>query len=177
MKKITMILATLLIVSMVAGCVELSEEIPIETSLGEMVEIGDVSFTVTKYEIADSYELVISNKTKTHFPSEGAKYLWIYVTSTNICEVATTDFPEYSRFSLLYKNEHYIHSDGFENIRQGYYVEGRKQYDPLYDAYPGVTVEGWVLFEVPQQLDITQTQVHVRFAGVEGTPVLLCNLT
>ena len=148
------------------GCVEKPQSVPTATptpsqktelSLGDSGIVNDISFAVVEYEFADSF-LEVVNQTKS--PKEGAKFLWLYVKATNIGEVAQY-IPDQSSVSILYKGIEitYYTNRGFEE-REMYTYAFRLGFGKI---YPGVSEEGWIIYEVPKGIDISQAKICVEF--------------
>lgn len=67
--------------------------------LGQSIVVENVEIIVSKYEFADS---VASEYESWAQPDEGAKFLWLYVSSKNVGEVEE-HLPGAGAFELLYK--------------------------------------------------------------------------
>lgn len=159
-------------VVMFMGCVEKPPSAPTETptltpspkaelSLGESAILDDIEFTVVRFEESHEYEYGISNETV--YPAEGAKFLWVYVIAKNVGEVArkvpmSSSIGFISDIEMLYKGEKiFTHNMGgsASSLKREIYDPGRS---PL---YPDVTDEGWILFEVPEGIDLSQAKIRV----------------
>ena len=123
-----------------------------ELSLGESVVVGNISFTVVKYEFTDSYESRYPKEKYTHRPPEGAKYLWVYVKAKNIGELAYY-IPGKSGVDLLYKGEKIWYTS------PNPWFDEKKMYYGGEKIYPDVTKEGWILYEVPKGIEISQAKI------------------
>ena len=163
-KTIAGLIAIVAIVAAVifAGCVKEPPSAPTvtptretEMSLGQSAMLGDIEFTVVRFEESNMYEL---NKTpnETVYPAEGAKFLWVYVRAKNVGEVARK-LPDKVDMDMLYKGE--------EIMYKGMYGDepiGRKMYEDYMDEiYPNVIEEGWILFEVPEKIDLSQVGIRI----------------
>ena len=156
-------------IAMFAGCVEepsapTATPIPTpktELSLGESAIVDDISFTVVKYEFTDSYEESdpFLEKYTSHRPPEGAKFLWIYVKAKNVGDVKHY-LPGRSDVDILYKSAT-IRGEFFwcPHLRETYGGD---------DVYPGVDSEGWILYEVPAGINMTQAKIRVEFPKAKG---------
>ena len=169
-------IVAVVVVAMFAGCVEKPPSTlmvtptptsPTELSLGESAMVNNISITVVKYEFADSF---IDGSNRTHFPYESMKFLWIYVKVTNTGEV-TQNIPRSSDVSVYYKDTFFHRSGGVY-----YYSESkeREMYSPTMVGgfgllYLGGHEEGWIVYEVPKDLDISQTTIRVGFKGGKTT--------
>jgi|GEM_PF-2800294 len=116
-------------------------------NIGESVTIDDIIFTVSEYEIVES-----------SYAAEGAEYLLIYFKAENIGEVAHTLPYKYS-IVLSYKEKKVAPEI---NIRG---VNYRAKYDPDEKIYPGVTKEGWLAYEVPENIDLDDALILVNYRG------------
>jgi len=180
-KTIAGLIAIVAIVAAVifAGCVEESPSAPTETptptpetelSLGESAILDDIEFTVVRFEESHEYEYECEywfNKTvfnETVYPAEGAKFLWMYVIAKNVGEVAR-EVPDgtccgYGDIEMLYKGEKIFTIEYSSRLKRKIYDSTGMFSDPL---YPGVTDEGWILFEVPKGINISQAKICVDF--------------
>jgi hypothetical protein len=127
-----------------------------ELSLGEGAIVDDISFTVVRYEFTDSYEAGYGEK-HTHHPPEGAKYLWVYVKAKNVGELAYYIPYDYG-VDLLYKGEEIMCTH-----TEPYFEEKEMYRGSMTKIYPNVTKEGWVFYEVPKGIDISQAKIRVEF--------------
>lgn len=149
------------------GCIEeKAEEKASELALGETAIIYGISFTVDRYEFTDSY---VTEHNKTVYPADGAKFLWIYVKAQNKGEIAR-EIPsrDWRDMQLLYKGSE-IHP--YFEFNHEIPPMGGRMY-PKYgeEIYPNVTREGWVLFEVSININMSQARLHVeRYYGEEAT--------
>jgi len=140
---------------------------PTELSLGDSVIVNNISFAVVEYEFADSF---IDEFNQTQSSNEGAKFLWLYVKATNIGDVAQY-IPENHDVSILYKGTeitrykvggyHYLKSK--EREMYAYALVGGFE-----KIYPDVSEEGWIIYEVPKNIDMSQAKIRVEFPPKEG---------
>jgi hypothetical protein len=107
--------------------------------LGGLVTIGGIKVSVDGYEFASSYEDEYRGQVT---PAEGAKFLWINVYAENVGEVEKS-LPGAYYFRLLYKEDE-IRGHTPEYVRS----KGREMYKAE-SIYPGVSREGWILYELP----------------------------
>lgn len=122
--------------------------------LGEWATMEGVTVSVAHYEFASSYEEEYVGQVA---PEEGAKFLWIHVSAENVGEVEK-GLPHAWFFRLLYKG-HGIH--GFAPAL----VKGRKTYNAE-SVYPGVSREGWILYELPIAAEADEIVVRLeRYRG------------
>ena len=131
-----------------------------ELSLGESVVVGNISFTVVKYEFTDSYEARYPKEKYTHRPPEGAKYLWVYVKAKNVGELAYY-IPGNYGVDLLYKGEEIMYTSPNWFYEKEMYYGGTK-------IYPDITEEGWILYEVPKGIETSQAKICVEFYPKAG---------
>lgn len=147
------------------GCVEKPPSVPTATptpspktelSLGDSVIVNDISFVVVKYEFADSF---VDEFNSTQSPKEGANFLWLYVKAMNVGEVAQS-IPQNYDVSILYKDTEITRYTrwGFEEREMyAYAIAGFGK------IYPDVSEEGWIIYEVPKGIDISQAKISVEF--------------
>jgi hypothetical protein len=152
MKKIAVVLI-LCILAVAIGYVLHQTPSSTEFQLGESGIANNIAFVVIDYEFSESY---ISEYWGIEYPEEGAKFLWLYVKATNLGEVAQR-IPDAWNVAILYKGTT-IHHDYA-------HPKGRKRYaqSPLEEIYPGVSEEGWILYQVPKNFYISQAKVRVDF--------------
>ena len=133
-----------------------------ELSLGESVIVNNISFAVVEYEFADSF---IDGFNRTRSPKEGAKFLWLYVKATNIGEVAQY-IPEDHDVFILYKGTEIIYYTGWGSKEREMYAQAIGL--AFGKIYPDVSEEGWIIYEVPKGIDLSQAKVRVEFPSKEG---------
>ena len=177
-KTIAGLIAIVAIVAAVifAGCVEEPPSAPTvaptltpptELSLGDSVIINNISFAVVEYEFADSF---MDDSNRTQSSKEGAKFLLLYVKATNIGDVAQY-IPGNHDVSILYKGTEITHY----KVYWYYYLKSEKRELYAYTLiggfekiYPDVSEEGWILYEVPKNIDMSQAKICVEFPPKEG---------
>lgn len=122
--------------------------------LGQSIIVENVEITVSKYEVADSLASEYESETQ---PEEGAKFLWLYVSSKNVGEVEES-LPSAMQFQLLYKGTEI----GWHYWPYGM-LEDREQYESA-SVYPGYGRKGWILYEVPLGADPAEIAVRMEHA-------------
>ncbi len=115
--------------------------------------INDLQLTPVEYRLGKEYyfDSVLGSTQVT--PEPGAICLWIFIHIENPGDNAQT--PSYI-FELYYKGEMtYEHTFG---------VDHPVSYPglPLDKLYPGQVREGWVLFDVPEKIDLSYAYFTVR---------------
>ena len=170
MKKTTLAgliaIVAILAVAMFAGCVEEPSSAPTETptpktelSLGESAILEDIEITVVRFEESHEYEYTFN---KTVYPAEGAKFLWVYVIAKNVGEVAREVPDRSDGIEMLYKGEKiFTHNMGgsASSLKRKIYDSPGIFSDQI---FPGVTEEGWILFEVPEGIALSQAKIRVE---------------
>ena len=168
-------IVAIVVIAMFAGCVEKPPSTPMATptptpptelSLGDSVIVNNISFAVVAFEFADSF---IDEFNRTQSPNEGAKFLWLHVKAMNIGEVAQY-IPENYDVSILYKGTEITKG------RSGYpYLKSKERETYAYTIaggfgkiYPDVSEEGWIIYEVPKNIDMSQAKICVEFPPKEG---------
>ena len=149
MKKIAVVLI-LCILAIVIGYVALPSE-ETDFQLGETGIANNVAFVVLNYEFSENY---MGRYGGIEYPEEGAKFLWLYVKATNLCEVAQR-IPYDWYVDILYKGTT-IHHDYA-------HPKGRKMYPERQEIYPGVSEDGWIAYQVPKNFYISEAKVRVYF--------------
>lgn len=173
-KIIAVLIAIVAIASVVvfSGCVEKEEVTPsiptpkTELSLGESAIVDDVSFTVVRFEESHMYNCTYDTTPRGPiYPAEGAKFVWVYVKAKNVGEVAR-EIPARFNIKMLYKGEEIheeIHSRGIWMYRFWDNSIEREIYHDQGEIYPTVSEEGWILYEVPEGIDMSQAKICVEF--------------
>lgn len=132
---------------------ELAVPPPSPLVLGETAAINGLVLGAQRYEVA-----FIGPVT----PSPGAKFLWVFISVRNVGDLPQR-LPLFAT-ALLYKGQPMIKPP----------LSGQGDSDhPLFRLpkalYPGVTAEGWELWEVPSAIDLSQAVVQIRFGpGPDG---------
>mgnify|MGYP003884450065 CR=1 FL=1 len=163
-------------VAIFAGCVEEPPSAPTvtptqktELSLGESAILDDIEFTVVRFEESHMYECNTTPK-ETVYSADGAKFLWVYVKAKNVGEVAREVPDTFFNIKMLYKGEE-INSQGIRGSAFWGDPVGRKMYHDYEKVYPNVTEEGWILFEVPEGIDLSQAKIWVGYPRISHYPV------
>ncbi len=133
-------------------------------SINETINTGDTSIRVAEWGFASEWG--------SEEPTEGAKFIWINFTTTNI-----RDVPLKSSLGGGFDYDFSLHYRGTQaDRRYGEYDEDHF-YSPGYDAYPGITQEGYLLFMVPDSLEDGEADLHIgideklyKFKLVNATP-------
>jgi len=174
MKRKTIIvlitIAAIVTVAIFAGCVEPTitptPTPKTELLLGESAVVNDISFTLLEYELEDSCrcEYMYDNRSEISYPAEGAKFLWVRIKAENVGEIAR-DAPSKRRINLLYKGTTigYGYACGMYRKPKRIVYEGE-------EIYPTVNKEGWILYEVPKNIDMSQAKICVEFPKERYAP-------
>jgi hypothetical protein len=153
---------------MFAGCVEEKAPTPTPTetptpktelSLGESAILDDIEITVVRFEESHEYEYTFN---ETVYPAEGAKFLWVYVIAKNVGEVAREVPDRSDDIEMLYKGEKiFTHNMGgsASSLKRKIYDSPGIFSDQI---FPGVIEEGWILFEVPEGIELSQAKIRVE---------------
>ena len=169
LKKGIVILIFVVVISVFShGCVEQQSTPPTtqkaELSLGQTALLDDIAFTVVKFEERDRIHKYRFGGDIT--PSEGAKFLFIYVKAKNIGEVPISVPDESLDIVMIYKGgeirpEYQFHQSEFVCPT---FESFQPLYHKLYDEklFPNVTKEGWILFEVPKEIDLPHAEIRVN---------------
>jgi hypothetical protein len=105
--------------------------------LGGLAAKEGVRVSINGYEFASSYEEEYRGQVT---PEEGATFLWIHVYAENVGEVEKS-LPAAYYLELLYKGDEISrHTPGSVKGHEVYKAES---------VYPGVSREGWILYELP----------------------------
>ena len=171
-------IVAIVMVVMFAGCIEEHPSAPAAMPtptpglfLGESEIVDDFSFTVVRFEESYECDLGGSGTTKTVYPKEGTRFLWIYIRAENVGEsakkiprMAKLQYIKGSTIGAICSNKSISHWTPIN----------RKMFDGDKEIYPNVVEEGWVLFEVPKGIDISQTEI--RICPKKGYPCMAWSL-
>ena len=128
------------------GPEDTAETLPLGKSgtIREVVQGGiqfgndNISYTVVQYDFSDS-------------PAEWSAFLWVYVTAKNIGE-----FPEHVHpLDLFYRGNTILTK---LHIPSNFRGESRELFGYPH-MKPGKHHEGWLIFEVPKSIDISEVKV------------------
>lgn len=131
--------------------------------VGDSVTEGGMKVTVLSYTTADQLG---GAEPKT--PPQGAQYILFRVRVENVGETEQT-FPD--TINLIYQSEESTRFSGFDPVTvnnrtiKSYYREQR------YSGYPGTTVMGWVIFEIPEDFDRSEVVLEIENVGKEGETI------
>jgi hypothetical protein len=120
--------------------------------LGTTVTYDDIDFTTLRYDITNSYEWSVSGYNYITEAPQGIKYLWMYVTATNNAEDSEY-LPDSYGMVILYNSQQI--EPTFIMKDEGKYEGGK--------VYPGITRNGWVLFEIPSNANANEIIFLVDF--------------
>ena len=146
-KGIAILIFVVVISAFLHGCVENKQVENKYLSFGEtaVLENGYMTFTVDRFEKRDTYMGTL--------PPRGASFLFVYAKAKNIGEVAHY-VPRIYDIDLLYKDT---------VMRYRTVPKESLRVESIYDLeeiYPGVTEEGWIIYEVPKEMDISQAKIR-----------------
>lgn len=119
--------------------------------LGQSIVVENVEVSVSKYEVTDSLASQYEWEAQ---PEDGAKFLWLYVSSKNVGQVEEY-LPSAGAFELLYKG-----TEIMPHSWPGGMLEDREQYEWA-SVYPDYGREGWILYEVPLGADPSEITVRM----------------
>ena len=138
------LLISLLLIGIIFMCGCISEGEP-PYSLGERVTAGDLEITVVRCRYEDALYQWMK-------PSTGATWLTIDMKVKNVGKNKRS-LPSSRDVVLVYSGER-ISSKHYDNDLMG----GR-------DLFPGVEDEYWIAYEVPKNIDLSDTIVSVQYSG------------
>lgn len=132
----------------------------VPNNLGQSITYQDVKTTIIEYQFSSSYKNKYGGNVN---PPEKAKFLWLHLSTENVGQVAVSA-PSSYQFKLIYKAT---------NVTGALYLGDRSGY-PAYQSssiYPGVRVDGWVQFNLPQDARPEDIQVSYNVGNNPFTPV------
>jgi len=136
------IVAVLVILGLAVKEAVEEERVATSLALGEPATIDGLQVIVDRYEMSD---------TAGGAPPSGARFLLVHLTARNVGNVP---IDEYLDRSIQYRGG-----------EVGGSFPGGSQYpmfDPLVRLFPGISSEGWLLFEVPIDLDLSEVSVAIK---------------
>ena len=117
---------------------------------GSSAEIESIKIMPLEYEIDTHYALESGEKVVS--PS-GAQHLWIFIQARNVgANAASTDFIV----------ELYYAGELLDRVTFGEYEPVNKPIFRWNRIFPDQVNEGWVLFEVPENVDLSRTYLAIR---------------
>lgn len=165
MKISILLILGIVFILLVSGCTQQesstgSQQNTENLALGSAVTYKGIKFSVFGYELADTYQY--ANSDYELDVEEGNQFLYLYVNATNV-----GNEEQYIPFSgdidLI---------SGSNQYSQEYIVpkdpRGLGQYEGTFNKiYPGISEAGYVLFEIPKDLDVKNTKVIVGFKALD----------
>ncbi|MGB6894501.1 MAG: DUF4352 domain-containing protein [Dehalococcoidia bacterium] len=115
------------------------ERIAPSVALGQPVTIDGLQVVVDRYEISDGAE---------EAPAPGAQFLWVHIAVQNVGDVPIDE-------AVLVKMEY----KGTEMGESFVYDPARPPFPASLRLFPDVGAEGWVAFQVPLALELSQVSV------------------
>jgi hypothetical protein len=173
--KIHILLIVLILVA-ISGCIVNGLNVNNNLNLGEAgITKDDIEITVTEYKFVDYFEYpIINNQVQQYYPPEGAKFLLIYMKVTNIGSVeAPSDtilltVDQEDTPTILYAGTKIV-SNEFKMVERNVYQifsHYGDDYSPQFagygSEYPNVTKEGWIMFIVPANIDLSKTELEIH---------------
>jgi Restriction endonuclease len=150
-------------------------------SVGESVTHGGLKFSVVNYtttgELTEPSARFNENEDGFHKPlpvtaEPGSKFLAIQLQVTHVGE-NEREFPD--NWDVIYKGERMnrVTVDRNVSIRNKNivpYGEAETDAGATSGAYPGTVVNGWIVFEVPENIDMSGAVVRVEYGLGDGPP-------
>jgi hypothetical protein len=119
------------------------QKVASDLSLGQPATIDGLQVVVDRYEMSEAGRRA---------PAPGARFLLVHLTARNVGDVPIDEFVD---TSIEYRG-----------VEVGGSYPGPQH--PMFDAsvrlFPGMTSEGWTLFEVPVDLDLSEVTAVVKTA-------------
>jgi hypothetical protein len=128
-------------------------------SVGETGETDSLSITLVKYALTDSWiERLYDIE---HKAPKGAKFLFMYIKVENIGKTRTA-FPCF----LGCEDKISLHYAGAKMPHAWQVIDAK--FSPQYSVYgrcikyPGDSKEGWIVFEVPEGIELEDTTLEIK---------------
>lgn len=143
-----------------AGCV--SERTPGFESSVEEEDLRPVSFSLNEKVVSDNIAFRVKawgfyNRWKDFYPADGAKFVWIDFESENVGDVPAK-LPK--DFHLEYRGINTTAIYKYESMC--YHLRGTEAEE---DYFPGDGREGFILFEVSEDLGEGEAEFYVEYSG------------
>jgi hypothetical protein len=116
--------------------------VPKQININETVTSGDISYVASAWGFTPYWGMFR--------PHEGAKFVWVYVKTTNIGDTPILPMP--GDFRLQYRG---TTAEAVESNYKGYILPHTGSYGTEYSKenyFPSVSEEGYLYFEVPEKL-------------------------
>jgi len=127
-----------------------------QIEIGETATSGSLSFIVDAWGFAPIWG--------DSEPPEGAKFIWMYINVTNVGDVPIEHLPH--EFKVEYRG---TSASPREARKDAYDLPSKTAYGMMWskkDYYPGTSNAGYILFEVPQNLESGEATL---IAPIDGT--------
>jgi hypothetical protein len=137
-------------------------------SIGETGETDGLSMTLVKGELNEGYSYNTWSGSAIEAPSEGAKFLFLYIKVENIGKVKER-FPCSSTDRFFGGNDIAVYYA--DTKMPQHQIKPSPDYTPVYsvrygdERYPGLSEEGWIAFEVPAGIELDETTFKIRDVG------------
>jgi hypothetical protein len=138
-------------------------------TVGDSVTSNGLEISVTEFELASEYTEVFpdGDEGELQTASPGAVFLFIKVTVTHDGETEKT-FPGPGDVDAFYLGDKVDRVVTY--TEPNYRIDGTiyTRYDNALDGaeregvFPGTEVQGWVIFEVPENFDQTETEIEIE---------------
>ncbi len=127
-------------------------------SLGDTVRYNSIEFTVLDYQFREEpYTYTISGIPDVARPKSGYKFLFLKVRAKNVGERSKYS-PTIDEIVVVARGNQY------EADFMAGYPKDMKEYEAK-DLLPGVSEEGWLRFEVPEDINATEITVVADLSG------------
>ena len=160
----------------ITGCVGSSNESsqpesPKSQSVGESIFHAGLKMTIPDYKIIDEFTEVTNDGSErdVQTPSPGAAFLFVNIVLKNVGKTER-EVPSDDNINIIYKKEG-ISSDPFINMKVDNKIYSRYQKDYTSGLFPGKTLQGWVVFQVPREFTESDAVVTIERGGIRGGDV------
>ena len=173
-RKVQLLLLVTLLGTIMLGCVENVQPYdtnPRQLLQGETINIDGIDFTVENYELRD--EFLGNHDLETFYNTEGHKFLYLHVNSENTGK-ESLEIPSQYDIIVLYQNRTYRSEINYHSEELEMY-----EYNWLEELLisPGQGKEGWILFQMPESVDVSKVNVIVEFPHTSYTQTAIWNLS
>lgn len=156
------------------GCIENVQPYdanPEQLLQGETINVDGVTFTVEKYEVLD--EFIGNHDLNTFYSAQDHKFLYLFVNSENTGS-ESVEIPCQYDIKVIYEDRIYCsevnyHSEEYEMYEYNWIEESL--------ISPQQGKNGWVLFQIPDSVDVSKVSVIVEFPHTSYTQIAIWKLS
>ncbi|HIH43755.1 MAG TPA: hypothetical protein HA257_01315 [Candidatus Methanoperedenaceae archaeon] len=173
MRKVIVLVLVAVAVASSLGCtgkVKTYDTMPERLSVGSPVTIEGVNFTVERYELRDTFSG--NHDLNIFYSAQGYKFLYVFVRAVNSAD-ARVEIPSQYDVSIRYAGRPFRPEVNYISQELPMYEFNEFEEQPV---APGHVRDGWVLFEVPADINTSNVSVVVEFPHTSYTRIAIWSL-